>query len=99
MSKRQRLKPVDYVMTSEELAEMRYPEGVVKADISKQMKGRHWLSEVRYYYRDQEFTCRDCGRVETWTTGQQKLWYEEWGGDPNAVAVRCRKCRSLRKQG
>ena len=98
MSRREPLKPVDFLMTDEELARMRFPAGVVRADIAKQMRGRDWLSEVRYYYRDREFTCRECGRVEVWTTDQQKLWYEEWGGHPSAVAVHCRKCRLKRKQ-
>ena len=98
MSKRQKLKPVDFVMSPDELDRMIYPPGVVPADVRKQMRGRHWLSEVRYYYRDEEIVCRDCGKQETWTVAQQKLWYEEWAGDPNAIAVRCRGCRKKRKE-
>jgi len=80
-------------MADDELKEYIYPAGVIKADIKKQASGKHWLQTVRYYYKDTEFICRDCGKKEVWTVAQQKLWYEEWGGNPEAVAVRCRDCR------
>jgi hypothetical protein len=36
---------------------------------------------IRGYYRDESFTCRDCGVVEVWTATQQKWWYEVAKGE------------------
>lgn len=48
---------------------------------------------TRGYYVDVEFTCRDCGVVETWAAAQQKWWYEVAQGPIYSTAVRCRACR------
>ncbi|WP_343224876.1 zinc-ribbon domain containing protein [Luteolibacter luteus] len=40
------------------------------------------------------FTCKDCGKQEVWTAGQQKWWHEQMGGDVETTAVRCRNCRA-----
>jgi hypothetical protein len=45
------------------------------------------------FYQNHEFTCRDCGAKQVWTGRQQKWWYEEAGGEMEAVAIRCRACR------
>lgn len=45
------------------------------------------------FYRDQQFTCRDCGCVELWTPAQQQWWYEIAGGAIESTAIRCRPCR------
>lgn len=50
------------------------------------------------FYLDFEFTCRDCGKVETWTGRQQKWWYEVARGEMEQVAVRCRSCRQREKR-
>jgi len=47
----------------------------------------------RGYYVDRPFICKDCGKSEVWTAGQQKWWYESAQGDVWTVAVRCRSCR------
>jgi hypothetical protein len=39
------------------------------------------------------FTCKTCGKVETWTAHQQKWWYETAKGDVFTTATRCRPCR------
>ena len=97
MAKRAKLKAVDYEMTEEELREFRFPEGVATADISKQVPVSKWMPVYRYYYKDYEFECRDCGKQEVWTVAQQRRWYEEQGGSPESVAIRCRDCRRKRK--
>jgi hypothetical protein len=45
------------------------------------------------FYQNHEFTCRDCGAKPVWTGRQQKWWFEEAGGEMEAVAIRCRECR------
>jgi hypothetical protein len=40
------------------------------------------------------FTCKTCGKVETWTAHQQKWWYETAKGNVLATATRCRPCRA-----
>jgi len=48
-------------------------------------------------YLDREFTCIDCGRREVWTAEQQKWWYEVAKGTLYSTAIRCRDCRSARR--
>jgi hypothetical protein len=45
-------------------------------------------------YAPIEFTCKMCGKVETWTAHQQKWWYETAKGDVLSTATRCRPCRA-----
>ena len=93
MAKRPLVNAVGSYLTPDEFRNVRIPRGSLRGDIEKQMRGRHWLSDVRYYYVDVAFTCRECGREEVWTAARQKHWYEELGGDPNSIAVLCRACR------
>jgi hypothetical protein len=61
----------------------------VKADISKQnfsICPRHW-------YIDATFRCAQCGRDFCFTTGEQKVWYEDYGFYVDSCAKRCLKCR------
>jgi hypothetical protein len=44
-------------------------------------------------YRNRNFVCKDCGIAQVWTVAQQKWWYEEAGGTPERIAVRCHECR------
>jgi hypothetical protein len=48
---------------------------------------------ARGYYLDENFRCRDCGRDQTWTSSQQKWWYEAAKANVRTKAVRCRSCR------
>lgn len=52
----------------------------------------------RGYYRDEAFTCRDCGKKEIWTATQQKWWYEIAKGDVWTTAIRCRPCRRRERE-
>ncbi len=48
---------------------------------------------IRGYYRDEEFTCKDCGKKEIWTAKRQKWWYEVARGMIFTKAVLCKTCR------
>ena len=52
---------------------------------------------TRGFYRDLEFSCKDCGKREVWRATQQKWWYEVAKGYPYATAVRCRSCRKVER--
>jgi hypothetical protein len=54
--------------------------------------------EMRGYYEDLAFNCKDCGKSEVWTATQQKWWYEVAKGEVNSAAVRCRACRRRERQ-
>lgn len=47
----------------------------------------------RGFYIDLPFACRDCGKLQVWTSTQQKWWYEVARGEQNTTAIRCRDCR------
>jgi len=49
------------------------------------------------YYEDFTFACADCGKVETWTAGHQKVYYEEWKRPIYGTAKHCRECRKRRQ--
>jgi len=55
------------------------------------------LPTIPDFYRDTWFTCIDCGEKELWTARQQQRWYEEQGGEIEAIAIRCRTCRRQEK--
>jgi len=69
---------------------------VVPVDRSK-VFSRSAVPKIPDYYRDTWFACKDCGERDLWTAKQQKRWYEEQGGEIEAVAVRCRVCRRKEK--
>lgn len=60
---------------------------------SRSVCGYFRVPTLGLFYKDYEFVCRDCGVQQTWTAGQQKWWYEDAGGEMEAVAIRCRACR------
>lgn len=53
---------------------------------------------IRGYYRDEAFTCRDCGCEEVWTATRQKWWYEVAKGGIFTKAIRCRACRRKHRE-
>ena len=69
---------------------------IIIADLSKQAPNNSWSPPTEYC--DHEFTCRDCGTVETWTAKQQQWWYEVAKGEINSRAVRCHECREKRRK-
>jgi predicted RNA-binding Zn-ribbon protein involved in translation (DUF1610 family) len=69
---------------------------IIAVDRSK-IISRCAIPKIPDYYRDTWFTCKDCGEQELWTAKQQQRWYEEQGGEIEAVAVRCHSCRRKEK--
>lgn len=65
---------------------------IIPVDRSK-VFSRSVVPQIPECYRDRWFTCKDCGEREVWTARQQKRWYEEQGGEIEAIAIRCRACR------
>ena len=70
---------------------------IIRVDKTK-VFSRSVLPMIPDYYRDKWFTCKDCGNDDLWTAKQQQRWYEEQGGKIEAIAVRCRECRSKEKE-
>jgi len=66
-------------------------------DPSKLNMGNTYSSAPEFY-EDRTFVCRGCGVRETWTSAQQKWWYEEAGGYFFSTAIRCRACRSKERE-
>lgn len=71
-------------------------ETIIAVDKSK-VFSHSVLPKIPNYYRDTSFTCKDCGKTDLWTAKQQKRWYEEQGGEIEAIAIRCRACRRNEK--
>lgn len=69
---------------------------IIAVDKSK-VFSRSVCPQIPDYYRDVWFTCKDCGKEETWSAEQQKTWYEEQGGEIEAIAIRCHACRGKEK--
>ncbi len=69
---------------------------IIAVDRSK-IISRCAIPKIPDYYRDTWFTCKDCGEQELWTAKQQQRWYEEQGGEIEAIAVRCHACRRKEK--
>lgn len=72
-------------------------KGTIIAVDRTKVFSRSVLPEIPDYYRDTLFTCKDCGEQELWTAKQQQRWYEEQGGEIEAIAIRCRACRGKEK--
>jgi hypothetical protein len=69
---------------------------IIRVDPSK-IFSHSVLPKVPEFYRDTWFACKDCGERELWTAKQQQRWYEEQGGEIEAIAIRCRACRRKEK--
>ena len=69
---------------------------IIPVDRSK-VFSRSVLPRIPDYYRDTLFTCKDCDAQELWTAKQQQRWYEEQGGEIEAIAIRGRACRRKEK--
>jgi hypothetical protein len=64
-----------------------------RADIDKQ----NYTVCPRHWYVDAAFRCRDCGELFTWSAGEQRVWFEEYGFYVDSQPVRCPKCRKDRR--
>jgi hypothetical protein len=82
-------------LSDAEMKSLKFPTRALPADIKRQR--RRDMDPVRYYYLDAAFACKLCGKEEVWTAEQQKFWYEDCKGDPNAVAIHCHDCRKKKE--
>ena len=73
------------------------PDGAIAADPLKQVPNGSY-DPPPLWYVDKDFVCIQCGIEETWTSEQQKWYYEEAKGSLYATAIRCRKCRMKIKE-
>jgi len=78
-------------------AEVELNEGTIVAADRSKVVSRSTVPKIPDYYRDTWFTCKDCGEQELWTARQQQRWYEEQGGEIEAIAIRCHACRQKEK--
>ncbi len=69
---------------------------IIRVDKSK-VFSNSVLPTIPEYYHDKWFTCKDCGEEDLWTAKQQRQWYEEQGGEIEAIAIRCKPCRQKEK--
>ena len=72
------------------------PTGAVPGDVAAQVlcRGHHI---PRYFYVDEERTCRQCGESFTFTAKEQKFWYERLKFNYHSSAVRCPACRKTKR--
>ena len=84
------------VESPEQRAEALKAGTLIIADLSQQRPNGSYNPPT--VYRDFDFTCRDCGTVETWTAKQQQWWYEVAKGEVQSRAVRCHECREKRRK-
>lgn len=69
----------------------RIPQDAIGADLTKHAV--HGSYAPKFWYRDEPFTCKDCGSMEVWTAQAQRWWFEIAKGQINSRAIRCRTCR------
>lgn len=77
---------------AKELEEFSIPRRSIPADPSKQAPNNSYGPPL--FYKDLEFTCRDCGAEEVWTAEQQQWYYEVAKQPIYGTAVRCGPCRA-----
>lgn len=66
------------------------PKGAVRGHPRRQV----FCCDVpKYYYRDLERVCVECGDAFTFWAKEQKFWYEELQFNFASTAVRCAPCR------
>jgi hypothetical protein len=68
------------------------PSDAVAADPSKQVPNGSY-DPPSLWYVDKDFVCVECGIEETWSSAQQKWYYEDAKGALYATAIRCHDCR------
>jgi hypothetical protein len=83
--------------TREEFLRAARLRGELPVEISKLSSKRYSYSIPAFVergtYAPIAFTCKACGKAETWTAKQQKWWYETAKGDVFATATMCHPCR------
>ena len=73
----------------------RMPMDAIPADMTKHAP--HNSDGPPFWYRDSEFTCKDCGQYGIWTAKEQQWWYEVAKGPVYSTASRCHQCSKLHR--
>jgi Probable zinc-ribbon domain len=82
--RRRRLEAQDRMVEGVEI-----PDGAIAADVSKQAPASF---SRRYYYKDHEFECADCGKEEVWTAEDQQWYFEVIKAHPASTATSHHRC-------
>ena len=72
------------------------PTGAVRGDPSRQ-EYCGALHIPKYFYVDEARECVECGGPFAFTGREQQFWYEQLGFNLNSVAIRCGRCRAVRR--
>ena len=64
------------------------PATAIAANIEEQAPA---CFSKRYYYKDHEFTCADCGKNEVWTAEEQQWYFEVIKAHPASTAKHYRE--------
>lgn len=70
------------------------PPGAVRGDIRRQV---YCCDVPKYFYRDEDRTCVQCGCDFVFRASEQKYWYETLQFNFSAIPVRCLACRRRRR--
>lgn len=74
------------------------PPGAVRGDPAEQVDACHHCAPPKYFYVDQELTCRECGEDFVWPASTQRHWYEVLHLTASAnPPTRCPVCRRARQ--
>ena len=68
------------------------PENAIPVDPDKLTLGYDGML-TKTYFIDRNFSCVECGDLQTWFKEDQMWYFEETGASLEKTAVRCRKCR------
>jgi hypothetical protein len=71
------------------------PIGAIAADPSQQYRPG---CTAKFFYRDIEFICSDCGAEEVWTAKDQKWYFEVVRAPVYCVPKRCSACRKKHRE-
>ena len=72
------------------------PAGAVRGNIKSQSFCR-MCHVPRYFFVDEDKTCVQCGQAFVFSAKEQKFWYESLKFHFDSTAIRCPKCRKLRR--
>lgn len=72
------------------------PIGAIRGNVRSQDFCR-MCHVPKYYYQDIDKTCVQCGQDFIFSAKEQKYWYESLKFHFDSVAIRCPKCRKVRR--
>jgi len=72
------------------------PADALPVDPDKINLGGSWHRPI--FFRDQPFTCQDCGVAEVWRAADQQWYFEIFHAPYYETAKRCRECRRKERE-